>query len=164
MQYKPTPKPNSNHKQNLTPSKTPRSTGYLTSKNAQTADDERSPSNQMLGKVPSKSLSFGSRKNSNQSVGNDVHSPKTPLTSPVVPMSAAGNTNQMNVKKLSKKRPLQTSNDAHTPKRHLMDSDAYSNKENDNIPIAFSRPTRRAAPRDLREPLLKDKMRRKQEK
>lgn len=149
----------------MTPSKIQRSTGYLTNKNAQTDDDERSPSNnQMHGKVPSKYLSFGSRKNSNKSVGNDIHSPKTPLTSPVVRMSAAGNTNQMNVKKPSKKRPLQATNDAHTPKRHLMDSDADTDEKNDNVPIAYSRPTRRAAPRDLREPLLKDKMRRKQEK
>lgn len=81
-----------------------------------------------------------------RSVRNDCSPQKTPF--------------QKEANSSSDKRHLHSSKGSLKSKSPQIDSEKTQNNEIVDIPIANRRPTRRAAPTDLREPLLKLKMRR----
>lgn len=164
-------------KQKQTPSKIPRydvNKGKNIHNDCDDCDDsdERSPimrfipiSGHANSKGPIKIPSFSTvnnRNTHNNSANNDDCTPKTTLTSSPIQMSPDKTMDRMDDKSTSPKKPrLQLTDDVHESKCLSIDSkDSNNNIEIDDIPVANRRPTRRAAPKDLREPLLKAKMRR----
>lgn len=163
---------NAEKKQKQTPSKIPRYDVSFKGKNIHDDcdhSDEESPlmkfvpiSGHANVKGPIKIPSFSTvniRNTHKSSAHHDDCTPKTTLASPPTQMSPDDTIDRMDEK--PKKPRLQSTDNVRESKCLSIDSkDSNNNIEIDDIPIANRRPTRRAAPKDLREPLLKAKMRR----